>query len=241
MKSNKLALYLLAILCHTHVMEAQEVMGVQQANGSTTEYDINDIDNVYFATSPRFSEQGHIIAGEEVDLGLSVNWSTLNVGATTPSEVGSYYAWGDVVEKNYFIYQNCATWDMPFSLNGGSSIFDIANMKLGNNWRMPTYEESLELIRFCTWNLMSIDGVKGYEVIGPNGNSIFLPLSGAIYGNVKYRLSDATFWCSDYANESGYWIYRKEAYALTYPTGRANSFYRFIGLPVRPVKNKTKN
>ncbi len=32
---------------------------------------------------------------EFVDLGLSVNWATFNVGATKPEEYGDYYAWGE--------------------------------------------------------------------------------------------------------------------------------------------------
>ena len=30
-----------------------------------------------------------------VDLGLSVNWATCNVGANAPEEVGDYFAWGE--------------------------------------------------------------------------------------------------------------------------------------------------
>lgn len=32
---------------------------------------------------------------EYVDLGLSVKWATMNVGATTPEEYGDYFAWGE--------------------------------------------------------------------------------------------------------------------------------------------------
>lgn len=41
----------------------------------------------------RTYENGH----EYVDLGLSVMWATCNVGATTPTEYGDYYAWGDTM------------------------------------------------------------------------------------------------------------------------------------------------
>lgn len=64
---------------------------------------------------------------------------------------------------------------------------DVAHVKLGSNWRMPTKEECAELMDLCTWT--STDnyngtGVKGMTVTGPNGNSIFLPAAG-------YRFDDA--------------------------------------------------
>ena len=64
---------------------------------------------------------------------------------------------------------------------------DVAHVKLGSNWRMPTKEECAELMELCTWT--STDnyngtGVKGMTVTGPNGNSIFLPAAG-------YRFDDA--------------------------------------------------
>ena len=33
---------------------------------------------------------------EAVDLGLSVKWANMNVGATKASGFGSYFAWGEV-------------------------------------------------------------------------------------------------------------------------------------------------
>lgn len=35
------------------------------------------------------------IGAEAVDLGLSVKWSSINLGANTPGEPGDYYAWGE--------------------------------------------------------------------------------------------------------------------------------------------------
>ena len=55
---------------------------------------------------------------------------------------------------------------------------DAATAKLGSPWRIPTNDEIQELIDKCTWTWTTQDGVKGYEVKGPNGNSIFLPVAG---------------------------------------------------------------
>ena len=36
-----------------------------------------------------------VILHEYVDLGLAAKWATCNIGATTPTEAGDYYAWGE--------------------------------------------------------------------------------------------------------------------------------------------------
>ena len=39
--------------------------------------------------------EGWIVEPEYVDLGLSVKWATVNLGASSPEEFGDYYAWGE--------------------------------------------------------------------------------------------------------------------------------------------------
>lgn len=34
-----------------------------------------------------------------VDLGMSVKWANINVGATKPKEYGDYFAWGETAPK----------------------------------------------------------------------------------------------------------------------------------------------
>jgi hypothetical protein len=48
---------------------------------------------------------------QAVDLGLSVNWASCNLGATSPEECGDYYAWGETEKKaqytqETYIYAN---------------------------------------------------------------------------------------------------------------------------------------
>ena len=44
---------------------------------------------------------------EWVDLGLSVKWATCNIGAHSPSDYGSYFAWGETASKSSFVVKNC--------------------------------------------------------------------------------------------------------------------------------------
>lgn len=55
---------------------------------------------------------------------------------------------------------------------------DAAHMNWGGSWRMPTKAECRELLNYCTLTYVSLNGVGGYKVTGPNGNHIFMPNAG---------------------------------------------------------------
>lgn len=126
---------------------------------------------------------GNIPETIAVDLGLSVKWSKMNMGADHPSVnfVGSYYAWGDTTDlrklggiDKYWPESK----PMPKQSISGTSI-DFAHLSWGGKWRIPTLDEWQELIDRCKWRFRNAgDGAAGYVVTGPNGNSIFLPLAG---------------------------------------------------------------
>ena len=123
-----------------------------------------------------------VIAGTAVDMGLSVKWSSLNLGATKPEEFGYSFAWGETWPKNYC---NWSTYDvMTYYANGKefkdfAYVDDAARAALGGKWRIPTKDEWIELRSkcFCTWT--TVNGVNGIMVTGQNGNSIFLPAIGS--------------------------------------------------------------
>lgn len=43
---------------------------------------------------------------EFVDMGLDVLWASCNLGAGKPSELGDYYAWGEVEPKESYSWSN---------------------------------------------------------------------------------------------------------------------------------------
>jgi hypothetical protein len=123
---------------------------------------------------------------EVVDLGLPSGtlWSNVNVGSAWPEDYGKYYAWGEVSEKdtytrdNYQYYDNGSYMTIGSNGNIASTNYDVAYLTMGNAWRMPTVDELRELNNNCTWTWVLVNGIKGYRVTGPNGNSIFLPATG---------------------------------------------------------------
>ncbi|MBQ6727279.1 MAG: hypothetical protein IJQ89_12010 [Bacteroidales bacterium] len=58
--------------------------------------------------------------------------------------------------------------------------------------KLPTAKQFMELWRFCKWVWTS----DGYRVTGPNGNSIFLPLTGKrdCNGSVKNANLEGYYW-----------------------------------------------
>ena len=120
-----------------------------------------------------------VINGHEwVDLGLSVKWATMNVGASSPSDYGSYFAWGETRPKSEYTSDNCVTWNKDLKDISGNSSYDAARSNWGGSWRLPMQKEFQELIDKCQWTWSTQNGRKGYTVTGPNGNSIFLPAAG---------------------------------------------------------------
>lgn len=110
---------------------------------------------------------------------------------------------------------------------------DAAYVNWGGDWRMPTKKEQDELLNGCTWEWAELKGVKGYKVIGPNGNFIFLPAAGFRYdsglGNAG---SYGYYWSSSL--HSGY---SYDAYYLYFSSGdwRWDYRIRYRGHSVRAV------
>ena len=194
-----------------------------------------------FRTNPN----GH----EYVDLGLSVKWATMNVGATSPEDYGGYYAWGETEEKENYdwsTYKWCNGSNDTMTKYCTNSSYgtvdnktlldpedDVAHVKWGGSWRMPTLDEQDELRNNCTWTWTTQNGVNGYNVTGPNGNSIFLPAAGSSYGTEKYDIElCGGYWSSSLYSDNSY-----SALSLNFYNGRYDKGYvnRCHGRIVRPV------
>ena len=127
-----------------------------------------------------------VVANESVDLGLSVRWAANNVGAGSPEDYGDYYAWGETETKEKYSTTN-STWYEKEAEDISGTEYDVAHVKWGGSWRMPTKDEWEELVDGCTWTWTTLNGVNGYQVTGSNGNSIFLPAAGDYYEGKHYN------------------------------------------------------
>ena len=192
-----------------------------------------------------------------VDLGLSVKWATCNVGANSPEEYGDYFAWGEIKPKakyNWETYKWCNVvngfnkstitkycTDTEDGTVDNKTILelldDAANANWGGDWRMPTKEEQEELRKNCTWTWSKKNGVNGYTVTGPNGNSIFLPAAGIRYDSDLYYAGSYGYYYGFYWSSSLSSNYSDNACNLHFSSYGVDWYDndRDHGLSVRPV------
>lgn len=99
--------------------------------------------------------------------------------------------------------------------------------KFGNN--LPTMQQLEELKSICTWTWAR----NGYKVIGPNGNSIYLPAAGYRYGSDVYGVQyTGSYWSAtkDYRNNARYLYFDSSGAYMLYGN-------RDLGHSVRLVKD----
>ena len=128
-----------------------------------------------------------------VDLGLPSGtlWADCNVGASSPEGYGNFYAWGETSTKSSYSWSNYqyANGSSSTAQNIGTHIagtsYDAATKNWGSDWVMPTIDQANELLKKCTVSLATVNSVKGLRFKGPNGNSIFIPMTGYKYDS-KY-------------------------------------------------------
>ena len=184
-------------------------------------------------------KKDEITPGQMVDLGLSVKWAGWNVGASRPEEYGGYYAWGELHEKSDYYWDTYQYWDQEndecifIGNNISGTQYDVARVKWGGSWRMPTLAECQELIKKCTWTWTTYNGVKGQKVTGPNGNSIFLPAAGFRLGtSVDLQGSYGDYWSGTLYEGYSYYAYFLGFGSVSV---RWNYYDRIYGHSVRPV------
>ena len=213
----------------------------------------------------------------DLGLPSGIKWASFNLGAAAPEEYGDYYAWGEtepyyesqdpLVWKsgkaagyNWQSYRFGTSTNLTkynIDSNHGSVIDnktrlelsdDAANASWGGAWRMPTYDEWLELIATkentssYQWELKTINGHDGWEVkCLANGNSIFLPVTGIRSDD---RLGNGCdYWSSSLvtggfdgllaADPSSAWTAWIDQDMCGYWP-----MYRMFGCPVRPVTDE---
>ena len=198
-----------------------------------------------------------------IDLGLSINWASFNLGASKPEDYGEFYAWGEVETREYFKRHK---WEVEYALNMtgltkyctnskfGLNGFvdnkvrldpedDAATVKLGKDWRMPKKAELDELLAKCTWKWGKYHGVNGYfvtsNVPGYTDRSIFLPAGGNIFLDIESSVGkNGYYWTSDLYTESEYTQSGANSLIMKPESKVIGDMYRAYGLTIRPVTAK---
>ena len=161
---------------------------------------------------------------QSVDLGLSIKWANMNVGATNPRDPGGYYACGETRLKTGYGKYN-------YFPNEGRE-YDVA-LKKWKYWRMPTREEIRELFENCQFDVYETPQKERYcKVTGPNGNHIILPLPGYIEDDGTRRTWLTRYWGWNYCGFS----YNAQSKKFSWgPLGVGHGGNRYEGCLVRAV------
>ena len=208
-----------------------------------------------------FTTESH----DYVDLSLPSGtlWATCNVGASTPEGYGDYFAWGETQPKNIYnwnTYQYCNGNETSltkycnnylFGYNGFTDeltilepMDDAATINWGNGWRMPTYDEWVELYQNTSYVWTTQNGVIGQLFTASNGNNLFLPATGYRGGNNLILDDWCYYWTSSLSTDNpdggphGAWYYyffMDEIYLDTYGMFEGS---RDCGMTVRPVRTQ---
>jgi len=188
-----------------------------------------------------------------VDLGLPSRtlWATCNLGADSPEDYGCYYAWGETngscEGKTSFSYSTYNDYDgnnmVEYTTDGKTKLDaddDVAHVKWGGEWRMPTYKEFSELINtsYTQSEWTNVNGIAGYRITsiveGCKGNSIFLPAAGRYHPTLKEAGERGDYWASNMPanDDSSDYAYYLRIGSSTLAKGTNSRHY---GTSVRPV------
>lgn len=262
--------HLLILSIFSVAAQTQDTLYIYRTNGDINRIAISSIDSMSFIAPSAADDTDTPGDYEEpidtithpvaVDLGLSLKWASCNIGASSPLELGSFFAWGEVEEKDTFTLENYKWYDesnqyynkycpadhyvipsgegytwvwTPFCDNKGDlePEDDVVKVKWGDNWRMPKTEDVYELYRKCTIEpIYRAKKVIGFKIIGPNGNSIIIPYHEDPESNKPL------YWLNDeYYTMVDYNVYKASMNIDIERNDLMNNYPRWRGLPVRPV------
>lgn len=230
----------------------------------TTNYDRviynSETDNVIIKGA---NDNGH----PYVDLGLpsGLKWAKYNVGATSETQEGDHFMWGETTPKtadkcnwdNYKFYAAPSTTTDPSitlkkyntstdygeNPDGMSTLRpedDAARVNMGGDWRMPTKAEFQELLNNTTKEWTQVNGVNGYKFTSRKNTSnyIFIPASER-YKDFSTYMRDISYgvWSA-----SLYTSHPREAWTLDFNSSYIEAedeynctYDRYYGMAVRGV------
>ena len=190
-----------------------------------------------------------------VDLGLTSGtlWATMNVGATSETDYGSYFQWGDTVDKRNDVC-NPSTYKyddgLGFSkyntgLNGyGGTIDnkitldledDAARVHMEGDWKMPTSALMEELISETNNMSATVNGVNGWKFTSKTDPSkyIFIPASGSRYDSSFSGSGQGFVWTSSLRAGDPYKAWLLAFYSGIIHVGESDN--RYWGYTVRGI------
>ena len=214
--------------------------------------------------------------------GKTVKWASFNLGASTEYEYGKYYAWGELEPKSNYTWTNYAhggsgnliikyspdteegahRWDFDKKPDGPDGLVtllpvdDVAAVKLGGKWRMPTKEDFEALLALkdkaaqanpeYKWEPLVASALIGSEVVKglritriATNATLFIPAGGydpyiGESGNVVTEELDqkGVYWSSSLDPENPTYAW---GFSFTSDRSKIDNNSRGSGFLIRPV------
>ena len=186
----------------------------------------------YFGEVKSFTTDDQDI--EFVDLGLSVEWATVNVGAASAEEAGGLFGYGD----NTLFNVSTSVYDYVAE-DIQATEYDIPSLYITAGFT-PSQAEWEELVAGTTQEYTTQNGVAGYLFTSTsNGKSIFLPVTGIRNGETtSYEDTMGAYWSAsiDEVDSS-----RGVALSFTSSGVSVSSANLYEGLAIRPVRTLSRS
>lgn len=188
---------------------------------------------ISFTTQPKFP------VAEEVDLGLSVNWASWNIGENAPEGHAHLYGWGDATGDLTTQFDSEYAVNLPYTTTSiaGNDYFDIAARQWQNGWRMPTMAEFEELYEGTNVTKETLNGVSGYRFTNKSDatKSIFIPYSSVRFGTQVQNYNSAWYWTAEADWNSTEGWHAHMAYLIPNSVS-VKRYYKYYGYSIRAVK-----
>lgn len=190
----------------------------------------------------------------------------MNIGASAPEDYGNFYAWGEIETKEDYSWKtykyffdnngNYVPYDDKYRVESGEltdignniagTEYDVAHMKWGDSWEIPTIAQMDELQNkeYCEWAWTFINGIEGYFITSKlNGKSIFLPACGMFYSIYRQHMNnDGLYWLSTSEISNSFYADHLVIYSEIHETRRNSKYIQFgnsrdYGMAIRPVSH----
>ena len=191
-----------------------------------------------------------------VDLGLPSGtlWATCNLGSSSPENYGDYYSWGETNNNKrdwfWISYKYGSAYDQLtkyctnsyYGKDGYTDNItslepsdDVAKVKWGTAWGMPSKAQIYELLDCCRSEWISIGGKYGRRLTGPNGNSVFFPAAGEYVDQGRKNTGTAGYYWSGELSRYLDNPYYAECFRINEESMSRSNGYRCEGFTVRAV------
>lgn len=182
-----------------------------------------------------------------VNLGFDIDWADRNVGASSKTELGKFYAWGETDAKDDY---QLSTYNWRSENQGyenigdnnnisGYNAYDVVKKEWGGEWRMPTSDEMERLVTQCKWEWTFRDKVAGFVVTSKDdkykGKELFFPAGGYMNGKEQVDDTGVYYWTASklsMRDDMAFDLEKRDN------TPQVSHLGRQYGLLIRPVRDR---